>query len=139
MVVSFWASWCPPCLAEMPDLEAVHQLADGQVAFVGVNTQDTQDRAEDLVDQTGASHNLVRDPDAALVRAVRVFAMPTTFSVDGPRSARNVSIAASSQRATSATAATARPAYPEPTLAEREPPYVTRSRGRLRAAGATPR
>jgi cytochrome c biogenesis protein CcmG, thiol:disulfide interchange protein DsbE len=82
LVVNFWASWCPPCIAEMPDLEAVSQLADGLVTFVGVNTQDTQDRAEELVEQTGVTYDLVRDPDAELFQAFGVFAMPTTFYVD---------------------------------------------------------
>jgi cytochrome c biogenesis protein CcmG, thiol:disulfide interchange protein DsbE len=82
LVVNFWASWCPPCIAEMPDLEAVSQLAVGRVAFVGVNTQDTQDRAEELVEQTGVTYDLVRDPDAELFQAFGVFAMPTTFYVD---------------------------------------------------------
>jgi cytochrome c biogenesis protein CcmG, thiol:disulfide interchange protein DsbE len=82
LVVNFWASWCPPCIAEMPDLEAVSQLADGRVAFVGVNTQDTQDRAEELAERTGVTYDLVRDPDAELFQAFGVFAMPTTFYVD---------------------------------------------------------
>jgi thiol-disulfide isomerase/thioredoxin len=82
LVVNFWASWCPPCIAEMPDLEAVHQLADGRVTFVGINTQDTQERAGELVQQTGVTYDLVRDPDAALFQAFGVFAMPTTFYVD---------------------------------------------------------
>jgi thiol-disulfide isomerase/thioredoxin len=82
LVVNFWASWCPPCVAEMPDLEAVSQLADGQVTFVGVNTQDTQERAAELVAQTGVTYDLLRDPDAELFRAFGVFAMPTTFYVD---------------------------------------------------------
>ena len=82
LVVNFWASWCPPCIAEMPDLEAVHQLADGQVTFVGVNTQDTPDRAESLAGETGVTSDLVRDPDGALFRAFRGIGMPSTFYVD---------------------------------------------------------
>jgi cytochrome c biogenesis protein CcmG, thiol:disulfide interchange protein DsbE len=82
LVVNFWASWCPPCIAEMPDLEAVHQAAAGRVTFVGINTQDTQQRAGELVEQTGVSYDLVRDPDAELFQAFGVFAMPTTFYVD---------------------------------------------------------
>lgn len=82
LVVNFWASWCPPCVAEMPDLEAVHQASNDQVAFVGVNTQDTVEAAEDLVEQTGVTYDLVRDPDGELFRAFGVFGMPSTFYVD---------------------------------------------------------
>jgi thiol-disulfide isomerase/thioredoxin len=82
LVVNFWASWCPPCIAEMPDLEAVHQLADGRVTFVGINTQDTEQRAGELVQRTGVTYDLMRDPAAELFQAFEVFAMPTTFYVD---------------------------------------------------------
>lgn len=82
MVVNFWASWCPPCVAEMPDLEAVHQATAGQVAFVGVNTQDSPDAAARLVEETGVSYDLVRDPDGGLFRAFEVFGMPSTFYVN---------------------------------------------------------
>jgi cytochrome c biogenesis protein CcmG, thiol:disulfide interchange protein DsbE len=82
MVVNFWASWCPPCLAEMPDFEAVSQLAGDRVTFVGVNTQDGPERAADVVDQTGVTYDLVRDPDAVLFSAFGVFGMPATYYVD---------------------------------------------------------
>lgn len=82
LLVNFWASWCPPCVAEMPDLEAVHELAADQVTFVGVNTQDTPDRAAELVDETGVTYDLVRDPDGQLFQAFGVFGMPSTFYVD---------------------------------------------------------
>lgn len=84
LVVNFWASWCPPCIAEMPDLEAVHQVADDRVTFVGINTQDTQERASKLAQQTGVTYDLVRDPDAELFQAFGVFAMPTTSTSTRP-------------------------------------------------------
>jgi cytochrome c biogenesis protein CcmG/thiol:disulfide interchange protein DsbE len=81
LVVNFWASWCPPCIAEMPDLEAVHQLAGDQVRFLGINTQDTAQRAAELVEETGVTYDLVRDPDGEVSRAFEVFGMPSTFYV----------------------------------------------------------
>lgn len=82
LVVNFWASWCPPCVAEMPDLEAVHQATADQVTFVGVDTQDQPEAAARLVEETGVTYDLVRDPDGALFRAFGVFGMPSTFYVD---------------------------------------------------------
>jgi cytochrome c biogenesis protein CcmG/thiol:disulfide interchange protein DsbE len=82
LVVNFWASWCPPCIAEMPDLEAVHQAVADEVTFIGINTQDTAEQAEALVDETGVSYQLLRDPDGELFRAFEVFGMPSTFYVD---------------------------------------------------------
>ena len=81
-VVNFWASWCPPCIAEMPDLEAVFQEFDGDVAFLGLNTQDTREQADRLVEQTGVTYDLALDPDGALARAFGLFTMPTTYFVD---------------------------------------------------------
>lgn len=82
MVVNFWASWCPPCVAEMPDLERVHLALADEVTFVGLNTQDSLPAAEELVDETGVSYDLGLDPDGELFRAFEVSSMPSTFFVD---------------------------------------------------------
>jgi cytochrome c biogenesis protein CcmG, thiol:disulfide interchange protein DsbE len=83
MVVNFWASWCPPCVAEMRDaLEPMHQeLGDG-VAFVGLNLQDTPDRANAIVEQTGVTYVLGLDPAGVLFTAFGGFGMPTTVFID---------------------------------------------------------
>lgn len=83
-VVNFWASWCPPCVDEMPDLEEVdQQFAD--VEFLGINTRDELDDARRLAAETGVTYDLAQDPDGELFRAFGVFSMPTTFfvSADG--------------------------------------------------------
>ena len=37
VVLNFFASWCPPCRAELPDFEAVHQATGDDVTFLGIN------------------------------------------------------------------------------------------------------
>jgi cytochrome c biogenesis protein CcmG, thiol:disulfide interchange protein DsbE len=82
LVVNLWASWCPPCVAEMPDLERVHLDLGEQVRFVGINTQDDVAEADALAARTGVTYELTLDPDGAVFRDLEVVAMPTTFLVD---------------------------------------------------------
>jgi cytochrome c biogenesis protein CcmG, thiol:disulfide interchange protein DsbE len=85
LLVNFWASWCPPCVAEMPDLETVHRELRDEVAFLGINTQDDGDAAAELAERTGVTYDLALDPAGDLFRAFGVFGMPSTFlvSADG--------------------------------------------------------
>jgi len=78
-VVNFWASNCPPCIAEMPEFEEVHQALGDRVDFVGMNTADvSREAAVRLADQTGVTYPLADDTDSAVFRAFGGFAMPTT-------------------------------------------------------------
>src|SRR5690606_39184986 len=49
-VVNFFASYCVPCIKEMPALEEVHQELGGEVAFLGLALQDRPEEALDLVE-----------------------------------------------------------------------------------------
>jgi len=82
MVVNFFASWCPPCIAEMPDFERVHLAVQDRVRFVGLNTQDNLAAAQELVERTGVTYDIGLDPDGELFRDFEVIAMPSTFFVD---------------------------------------------------------
>jgi cytochrome c biogenesis protein CcmG, thiol:disulfide interchange protein DsbE len=82
LVVNFWATWCPPCVAEMPDFQEVSDDLRGEVAFVGVNAQDNHEQAQRFVAELGITYDLVRDPRADYFREVRGFGWPTTLLVD---------------------------------------------------------
>ncbi|MDJ0665026.1 MAG: TlpA disulfide reductase family protein [Acidimicrobiia bacterium] len=86
VVVNFWASWCPSCVAEMSAafLPAQQELGE-QIAFLGVNIQDDRSRALELVEETGVLFDLAEDPDGALYRALGGLGMPFTVfvSADG--------------------------------------------------------
>ncbi len=82
LVVNFWASWCPPCIAEMPEFEQVHLDRRDEVRFVGLNTQDNLAQAEALVEQTGVTYDLGLDPDGDLFNDFEVIAMPSTYFVN---------------------------------------------------------
>ena len=81
LVVNFWASWCPPCLREMPEFEQVAQARAGEVTFVGLNLRENAETAQRLADETGVTYDLALDTDGAASRAFGVINMPTTVFV----------------------------------------------------------
>ncbi|MGH2789239.1 MAG: TlpA family protein disulfide reductase [Actinomycetota bacterium] len=82
LVLNFWASWCPFCIAEMPDFEKVHQDVEGTVAFLGVNLNDNRNAAEDLAHETHVTYPLAEDPRGVVYEAFGGTGMPTTVFID---------------------------------------------------------
>ncbi len=82
-VVNFFASWCPPCIAEMPDFEEVSQEVAGEVEFVGIAVQDRTADAIRIVDDTGITYRWARDGKGDVVAAAQVTQMPATMFIDG--------------------------------------------------------
>ncbi len=81
LVVNFWASWCPSCVAEMPDFEKVHQAVAGKVAFLGINHSDAPESAERLAKDTGVTYRLARDQQGEIFQAFGAAGMPTTVFI----------------------------------------------------------
>jgi thiol-disulfide isomerase/thioredoxin len=81
LIVNFWGSWCDPCVDEMPAFQRVHQSLGDQVAFLGVNVNDTLERATIMVEETGVTYDLARDEGGALGRALDISTFPTTVLI----------------------------------------------------------
>ena len=82
-VVNLWASWCAPCVREMPLLQSVAERAGADVRFLGVATQDAQDSAAGLLEATGVRYPQYDDPDGELRNRLRAAGLPVTLVFDG--------------------------------------------------------
>lgn len=82
MVVNFWATWCEPCVREMPMLGGAARDLTDKVTFVGVNVQDRAAQARDLAARTGVDYPLLSDPQGALYQAIQGSGMPTTLFIN---------------------------------------------------------
>ena len=83
-VVNFWATWCAPCLEEMPTLAGLHAAMGEEVAVVVVATgRNDPERAAEILAETGADVLTdLRDPRGLLGRGVGVVGLPTTLVLD---------------------------------------------------------
>lgn len=81
-VVNLWASWCAPCVREMPLLQATAERAGDAVRFVGIDTQDEPASAAGLLAETGVRYDQYDDPDGKIRSAVRAVGLPVTLVYD---------------------------------------------------------
>jgi cytochrome c biogenesis protein CcmG/thiol:disulfide interchange protein DsbE len=82
VVVNFWATWCPPCRAEIPALEAAHRDLGGEVVVLGVDVGEGAGVVGDFVDEVGVTYPVALDADQGVARTYRVRAFPTTYFID---------------------------------------------------------
>jgi cytochrome c biogenesis protein CcmG, thiol:disulfide interchange protein DsbE len=83
VVLNFWASWCPPCIDELPLLERTQHRLEGRGATVlGVNYKDIPEDALRLVRRFGVSFPSLRDRDGEYAEDFAAVGFPETFVVD---------------------------------------------------------
>lgn len=82
LVVNLWASWCPPCVREMPMLEAAEQ-AHPDVRFVFINQREHADLVSQFLIEHGLElETVLRDHSGDFSAAVGAHVMPTTLFFD---------------------------------------------------------
>ena len=82
VVVNVWASWCPPCRAEMPLLERASRAYAGRAVFLGVASKDSPGAALDFLDEVGVSYDNVFDATGDIRSELGLRGFPTTYVFD---------------------------------------------------------
>ena len=83
LVLNFWATWCPPCVEEMPSLVQLQQkLADKKVTVLGVSIDVDGDAYHRFLKERGISFMTVRDADHKVSDVYGSFKWPETYIID---------------------------------------------------------
>jgi len=85
VVINLWATWCPPCRAEMPALEnAYKQYKDSGVVVLGLNVtnQDSEREVPLFVEEFGLTFPILLDRDGSVSALYQLRGLPTTYFVN---------------------------------------------------------
>ncbi len=89
--LNFWATWCPPCCAELPYIQAIYEenqaLEDTDlvilgVAFPGHGGEQSEAGIKAFLEENGYTYPVVMDTDGSLLEEYYITAYPTTFMID---------------------------------------------------------
>ena len=84
VVVNFWATWCPPCVAEMPSLERLHRaLSPEGLSVITVSTDEDEAELRRFVTERGLTLPVLKDPGGRVAASeYRTTGYPETFLLD---------------------------------------------------------
>jgi peroxiredoxin len=83
LVLNFWATWCPPCIDELPSLnEFQRSLADSGVVVLGVSVDKNERTYKEFLKRARVAFMTARDPEAAISASYGTFKYPETYIID---------------------------------------------------------
>lgn len=83
VIVNFWATWCPPCRAEMPAMQRAWEQLEAQgVMMVAVNVGESKEEIATFTEQVPVAFPLPMDTDMSVSQSWPMKGLPTTFIVD---------------------------------------------------------
>ncbi|MGQ9803059.1 MAG: cytochrome c-type biogenesis CcmF C-terminal domain-containing protein [Anaerolineae bacterium] len=82
VVLNFWASWCPPCQEEAPELQAVWEEYGERVAFVGITYEDEEAAVRDFLTKHSIRYPVGLDLTGRIAELYGITGVPETFVLD---------------------------------------------------------
>lgn len=93
--LNFWATWCPPCREEMPDMQKLYDETD--VAIIAVNmtaSENGEAGVEDWISSEGFSFPVPLDPEGEVTDLYEIRAYPTSYLIDSEGRISHVALGA---------------------------------------------
>ncbi len=83
LVLNFWATWCPPCIEELPSLDAFQlRLRSKGVVVLGISVDKNEKTYKTFLDRARVSFLTARDPDGNISAAYGTYKYPETYVID---------------------------------------------------------
>lgn len=81
VMLNFWATWCPPCKAEMPAMQKFYEANKDNVEILAVN-MDTQNDVAGFIKEKGITFPILLDEKNEVNQNYQILSIPTTFFID---------------------------------------------------------
>lgn len=82
VVVNYWATWCGPCVREMPMFQKYHELYSGKMVMIGVDQEESAEVVKTFLQDFDLNYPILLDEKSDVSKAYQVMVLPTTFFID---------------------------------------------------------
>jgi len=83
LIINFWATWCVPCVEEMPELEELYkERKSGGLEMLMINAKESKEVVKKYIEKNDYTFRILLDEKGAVMRDYQVFGLPSTFFID---------------------------------------------------------
>lgn len=95
VMLNFWASWCGPCRAEMPDMQKFHENNEGVILAVNLlETETSSTNVDNFIEEFGITFPVLSDEETVVANIYKAHALPTSYLIDTEGKIHNIAIGA---------------------------------------------
>lgn len=81
--LNFWATWCPPCVVEMPSMEKLHkEFSNDGLVILAINYRETPEQVEAFIKRHKLTFTTILDPDGSVFELYQAWALPVTTIIN---------------------------------------------------------
>ena len=81
VILNFWATWCVPCIKEMPEFQKAHIALNQKVKIIGINLAESKEKVSDFIEAHNLSFPVLLDEYGNISQEYEVIHLPVTFFI----------------------------------------------------------